>query len=83
MAIKMVRLQVLEITSDRQQYKPYSHKLGAPSLFVEVPVDDGEVVEFGKDKIVITLDGFAGILGSVADSIESMHLEYRKHTTGY
>ena len=81
MAIKNVRLRVLEITSDRQQYKPYSHKLGADNLFVDVPLDEGEIIADGKT-VVLTIDGFAAVLGEIADAIETMHEEYRKSKFG-
>lgn len=81
--VQVVRARVLGISVGREQYKPYNYTLEPENLFVELPLNPDEVITFEKDgEVVITCDGFAAVLGKLADSIESMHKEYIYKQTG-
>lgn len=77
--VKTVRLVLSEIVADRLQYKPYTAHLNSPEekpIFVDIEVPESEVVLDEKDRVVITSDGLAAIMGKVATSIENMHNDY-------
>jgi len=81
--IKTVRAQVLEIHTDRHQYKPYSYSLQPIGLMVELTLPADSIVEEGKDDvIVVTMDGFSLLLGSIADSLDEMHKVWEGKMTG-
>jgi hypothetical protein len=84
---KSVRLELLEFTSDRLQYKPYSAKLGSPTdvkVYVDVDIDESYIKESdfprlnGGRNIVLKVEGLAAVMGKVADAIEDMHDNVKK-----
>ena|ERR1700690_3772695 len=85
---KIVTLQLTEIVSDRLQYKPYTAHLTSPEgkvILVDVPIDPDDVIDSSethgienKGYIRISVDGLAAVMGTIADSIENMHDNYKK-----
>lgn len=79
---KMVIAQLLSMNVSRQQYKPYTYNLQPLNLYVELPLDDKDIVQDDGEKVVITLDGFTALLGKVATSLDEMHEPYEYKRTG-
>jgi hypothetical protein len=71
-----VIMKVEMVNTSRQQYKPYSYNLVPEDLHVEVDVDDDNVIINSKGKVVVTLEGFATIVGDIAESFDQMHEKY-------
>lgn len=76
---RILRLHVDNIKPDRVQYKPYLSELSCPELFVEVTVDDENVIEFNEEEKVVTPDGLAEIMNQIATAIKQMDNEYRQN----
>lgn len=72
-------LDVQSIGGDREAYKPYNPIFGS-NLFVEVEVDDEEVIStFGDGPVlqyILTPKGLAQATKQVADAIHYMHHAY-------
>jgi hypothetical protein len=80
---RLVKFEVLEVLSDRIQYKPYSARLGGMGkVFVELEVD-AEDVRADGDEAVLSVDGLAQVLMKVADTIETAHEQYRVKKYGH
>ena len=77
-----VLLKVEKIVTDRHQYKPYIVELSAKDIFVEMTVEDIDVIEASEEKIILTVDGIANIVGRVADAIDRMDNNHRIKTYG-
>lgn len=87
--VKTVRLELVELVSDRLQYKPYTARLGSPDgkefpkVYVDIPLGENLIAEEGEGAVdiskyvVVSVDGLAAILGKVADAIETMNDEYK------
>lgn len=84
MANKKIRLKLDKIISDRNQYKPYIAELSGLNVFVDVEVPDDEAnVDTKANRVVLTVDGLAAVLGNVASALENMHEDYRKKKFGH
>jgi len=69
--VESIRFKIETVEVDRTQWKPYKSNLTHPNLFVEVPLDEFEAVEITQDGgIVLSLDGLAGVMVRIADSIQ-------------
>lgn len=85
-----VRGALRSISSQRLQYKPYGYELsfddsiteGISNIFVEMNIPASTVQEFGKDYIVIDLDGLNAILEVTADSLDKLDQKYKKSIGG-
>lgn len=83
---EFVRLKIDFISVDRTQYKPYFSQLSGldNQLFVDVPVSEAGIAEVMSDGgMVLTLEGLAGIMVKVADSITSADEEARRKKFGH
>lgn len=78
-----IRLKLDHIIADRVQYKPYISQLSHENLYVEIELDEHEILEATSKATVITVAGLAAILGTVADAIEEMNEESRKVKYGH
>ena len=82
--IKMVRFQVAQLNVDPTQYKPYSHTLLAENVFVEIPVDEDEIVKYEAGKqTVLTLDGLTAILETLGTAVATMSESVRQSKLGH
>jgi len=79
--IKTIKAQVISMSPQRQQYRPYLYDLAPLNLYVELPLDDDVVLQDGE-QVVITLDGFTALLGKVATSLDEMHKQHEYKLTG-
>jgi hypothetical protein len=79
--ITTIRAKVVRISTDRTQYAPYKYDLEPENLYVELIVPEGNIVHKDKE-VVVELEGFSLLLGSIADSIDSMHKEHEYKQTG-
>lgn len=81
--ITTVNAQVLEISTDRTQYKPYAYKIQPIGLFVELVIPADSIAHKDDDgTVTVTMDGFSLLLGDIATSIEGMHRKWEASQTG-
>lgn len=71
--VHTVRLRVEAMNPSRQQYKPYNFMMAPENLYVEIPVATADIIDNGPDGMVLTLDGFAALLNSIATALDDMH----------
>ncbi len=71
-----VRMRLDEVSSSREQFKPYGYKLTSENVFVDISVPSEFVIEDTTKNIVLNEDGMAYVLGTVATAIEKMHDKY-------
>ena len=77
-----IRLRLDHIITDRTEYKPYIAQLSGQDTYVEIDIPDKEVLEDDDTNVVITANGLAAVLGTVANSIDKMHEDYKKKKFG-
>ena len=73
--LRKIKAKVIDISPQRQQYRPYLYTLEPVNLYVELPLDDDIVLQDGEE-VVITLDGFTALLGKIATSLDDIHKQY-------
>jgi hypothetical protein len=79
--MRTVAARIFSVAPDRTEYKQYNARLMLRNVYVAVEIPDNMIRSdlSSENKTVLTPDGYAYLLGELADAVDAMHEEWIKN----